>query len=78
MRAAAGTAGCRMGMQWHAVREQARSCNCSSLYEDFQRNSRALRTPRSGGLVEAEFQGLSDMDVARAAMGQGWPFAAGP
>ena len=23
-------------------------------------------------------KGLSDMDVARAAMGQGWPFAAGP
>ncbi|QEY70315.1 hypothetical protein F1C79_00805 [Pseudomonas denitrificans (nom. rej.)] len=33
--------------------------------------------PRSGGLVEAEFQGLSDMDVARAAMGQGWPFVGG-
>ena len=24
------------------------------------------------------WKGLSDMDVARAAMGQGWPFAAGP
>jgi hypothetical protein len=46
--------------------------------EDFQRNVRALRTPRSGGLVEAEFQGLSDMDVARATMGQGWPVVACP
>jgi len=46
--------------------------------KDFPRNIRALRMPRSGGLVEAEFQGLSDMDVARAAMGQGWPFDACP
>jgi hypothetical protein len=28
--------------------------------------------------VESPRKGLSDMDVARAAMGQGWPFAAGP
>ena len=34
--------------------------------------------PLSGGLVEAEFQGLSDMDVARATMGQGWPVVACP
>ena len=27
--------------------------------------------PRSGGLVELKFQGLSGMDAARAAMGQG-------
>jgi hypothetical protein len=46
-------------------------------FEDFQRNTRARRMPRSGDLVEAEFQGLSDMDVARAAMGQGWPFVGG-
>ncbi len=49
-----------------------------SLSEGFQRNIRALRMPRSGGRVEAKFQGLSDRDVARAAMGQGWPFAACP
>ncbi len=46
-------------------------------FEGFQRDFRTRRTPRSGGLVEAEFQGLSDMDVARAAMGQGWPFVGG-
>ena len=28
--------------------------------------------------MESPRKGLSDMDVARAAMGQGWPFAAGP
>ena len=28
--------------------------------------------------MESLWRGLSDMDVARAAMGQGWPFAAGP
>jgi len=32
----------------------------------------------SGGRVESSRKGLSDMDVARAAMGQGWPFAACP
>ncbi|TLX77367.1 hypothetical protein FAS41_13730 [Pseudomonas nicosulfuronedens] len=47
-------------------------------WQGFQINVSALRTPRSGGLVEAEFRGLSGMDAARAAMGQGWPFAAGP
>ena len=37
-------------------------------------------TPKSpsGGRVESPRKGLSDMDVARAAMGQGWPFAACP
>ncbi|PJI47126.1 MAG: hypothetical protein CTR55_21560 [Pseudomonas sp.] len=45
---------------------------------NFQRNVRALRLPRSGGLVELEFQGLSDMDVARALSGQGWPVSACP
>jgi hypothetical protein len=28
--------------------------------------------------VESLIQGLSGMDAARAAMGQGWPFAASP
>ena len=32
----------------------------------------------SGGRVESPRKGLSDMDVARAAMGHGWPFAACP
>ena len=32
----------------------------------------------SGGRVESPWKGVSDMDVARAAMGQGWPFAACP
>ncbi|MCP1627034.1 hypothetical protein J2T47_005803 [Pseudomonas nitroreducens] len=47
------------------------------LSKDFQRNDHTRRLPRSGGLVEAEFQGLSGMDAARAAMGQGWPFVGG-
>ncbi len=50
-------------------------CSCPW---DFQGNIRTRRMPLSGGLVELEFQGLSGMDAARAAMGQGWPFAAGP
>ncbi len=49
-----------------------------ALPADFQRNIRTRRTPRSGGRVESEFQGLSGMDAARAAMGQGWPTAACP
>ena len=32
----------------------------------------------SGGRVESPWKGLSDMDVARAVMGQGWPFTACP
>ena len=38
------------------------------------------RTPiaPSGGRTESLCRGLSGMDAARAAMGQGWPFAAGP
>ena len=28
--------------------------------------------------MESPWKGLSDMDVARAAMGQGWPFVGGP
>ncbi|WP_447748683.1 hypothetical protein [Pseudomonas nicosulfuronedens] len=46
--------------------------------EVFQKNIRTRRMPRSGGLVEAEFQGLSDMDVARALSGQGWPVSVCP
>lgn len=32
----------------------------------------------SGGRVESPWKGLSDMDVVRATMGQGWPFVGGP
>ncbi|TLP70925.1 hypothetical protein FEA48_24140 [Pseudomonas nitroreducens] len=75
-------------LRW-AVREQGvgvpldptksrSSSGSGSGSEDFQKNIRTRRMPRSGGLVEAEFQGLSGMDAARAAMGQGWPFAACP
>jgi hypothetical protein len=48
-------------------------CLCSST-------SMVQTTPKSpsGGRVESPRKGLSDMDVARAAMGQGWPFAACP
>ena len=40
----------------------------------------SLATPNapSGGRVESLCKGLSGMDAARAAMGQGWPFAACP
>ena len=40
----------------------------------------AQTTPKSpsGGRVESPWKGLSDMDVARATMGQGWPFVACP
>ena len=41
-------------------------------------NYQATPIAPSGGRVESLWRGLSDMDVARAAMGQGWPFAAGP
>ena len=42
------------------------------------RPSRQHQTPLSGGRVQVAWKGLSGMDAARAAMGQGWPFAAGP
>ena len=43
-------------------------------------NAISQTTPESpsGGRVESPGKGLSDMDVARAATGQGWPFAACP
>jgi len=34
--------------------------------------------PLPGGRAQMSRKGLSGMDAARAAMGQGWPFAAGP
>ncbi|RAR40288.1 hypothetical protein DP092_02560 [Pseudomonas sp. MDMC224] len=48
-------------------------CLCSSTAI----SQTTLKSP-SGGRVESPRKGLSDMDVARAAMGQGWPFAACP
>jgi hypothetical protein len=42
------------------------------------RSHRRHQTPHSAGRVESLRKGLSDMDAARAAMGQGWPFAACP
>src|SRR5690606_35830752 len=39
---------------------------------------RQLQTPPSGGRTESLRKGLSGMDAARATMGQGWPFDAGP
>jgi len=39
---------------------------------------RQHQTPLSGGRVQVAWKGLSGMDAARAAMGQGWPFTAGP
>jgi hypothetical protein len=39
-------------------------------------NSQTTPNAPSGGRVESLRKGLSGMDAARAAMGQGWPFAA--
>ncbi len=39
---------------------------------------RPHQTPLSGGRAQVAWTGLSGMDAARAAMGQGWPFAADP
>jgi len=39
--------------------------------------SQTTRNAPSEGRVESLRKGLSGMDAARAAMGQGWPFAAG-
>ena len=44
-------------------------------------DARAVRrrqTPLSVGRAQVMRKGLSGMDAAKAAMGQGWPFAAGP
>ena len=40
--------------------------------------SGAIESPLSGGRAQVAWKGLSGMDAARATMGQGWPFAAGP
>ncbi|TYP64303.1 hypothetical protein A9A72_1231089 [Stutzerimonas stutzeri] len=40
--------------------------------------SDTTKPPLSEGRVQVMWKGLSGMDAARAAMGQGWPFAAGP
>ncbi len=40
--------------------------------------SGATESPLSGGRAQVAWKGLSGMDAARAAMGHGWPFAAGP
>ncbi len=40
--------------------------------------SDTTESPLSGGRAQVAWKGLSGMDAARAAMGQGWPFAAGP
>ncbi len=40
--------------------------------------SGATKSPLSGGRAQVAWKGFSGMDAARAAMGHGWPFAAGP
>ena len=40
--------------------------------------SDTTESPLSGGRAQVAWKGLSGMDAARAAMGQGWPFAACP
>jgi len=42
------------------------------------RPSDAAKSPLSGGRAQVAWKGLSGMDAARAALGQGWPVAAGP
>jgi len=51
------------------------SAHCPS---PIARPSRQHQTPLSGGRAQVAWKGLSGMDAARAAMGQGWPFAAAP
>ena len=40
--------------------------------------SDAAKSPLSGGRAQVVWKGLSGMDAARAALGHGWPVAAGP
>jgi len=40
--------------------------------------SDATESPLSGGRAQVAWKGLSGMDAARAALGHGWPVAAGP
>ncbi len=40
--------------------------------------SDTTESPLSEGRAQVAWKGLSGMDAARAAMGQGWPYAAGP
>ena len=56
------------------------SSSAASVFAFALKAAIAQTTPKSppGGRVESPRKGLSDMDVARATMGQGWPFAACP
>ena len=63
----------------------SRACEISgrskSVAFGFCSSTAMVQTPPkspSVGRVESPWMGLSDMDVARAAMGHGWPFAACP
>jgi hypothetical protein len=56
------------------------SSSAASVFAFALKAAIAQTTPKSpsGGRVELPRKGLSDMDVARATMGQGWPFVACP
>ena len=56
------------------------SSSAASVFAFALKAAIAQTTPKSpsGGRVESPRKGLSDMDVARATMGQGWPFVACP
>lgn len=58
----------------------AESSSAASVFAFVLKAAIAQTTPKppSGGRVESPRKGLSDMDVARATMGQGWPFVACP
>ena len=51
---------------------------CGSHRQGSHETIRQRKTPPSGGRTESLRKGLSGMDAARAPMGQGWPFGAGP
>jgi hypothetical protein len=57
------------------VSPKADPCS-STLYPFWVTSGSGACRARPGGRTESSWKRLSDMDVARAAMGQGWPFAA--
>ena len=64
--------------RWKPRGDAERRGLATTLERGSHQTVRQLQSPLSGGRVESLRKGLSDMDAARAAMGQGWPFAACP
>lgn len=61
-----------------SAKSGARLHNALALFGAGSPISQTTPNAPSGGRVESLCKGLSGMDAARAAMGQGWPFAACP